>query len=301
MKKLILWSVALVVALEIGLRVLGLGHPLLIRPDPRFGYLPAPNQDLDRFFSHVHINSYGMRSEDIANHKPSGTKRILVLGDSVTFGTTYVDQSLIFTSLLQRDLGQGTEVLNVSAGGWAEANELGFLKARGTFDSDLVVFVLNTGDLAQPFNPFEESALMPTRDPRTAIGELLDHYILPRLRDRVLRDAGSVIVAKPNIDTETPKILAVLTEANKVAANAGARFAIVYAPSVVATDRQEWARAVAMLLDWAKQHNVAVIDLSAAYAAHAPGEIYFDGIHLKPLGHALIEQAFLRRYQTGPM
>jgi len=301
MKKLILWSVALLAALEIGLRVLGLGHPLLIRPDPPYGYLPAPDQDLDRFFSHVHINSFGMRSEDIARHKPSGTKRILVIGDSVTFGTTYVDQSLIFTSRLQKDLGRGTEVLNVSAGGWATSNELGFLKARGTFDSDLVVFVLNTGDLNQPFNPFEESALMPTHNPRTAIGELLDHYILPRLRDRVLRDAGSVIAAKPSIDTETPKILAVLTEAHKVAADQGAGFAVVYAPSVVGTDRQEWARAAAMLLAWAKQQNVAIIDLSAAYAAQAAREIYLDGIHLKPLGHALMEQAFLRRYQAEPM
>ena len=43
----------LLIAAEIGLRiVLGLGHPLLMEPNPVYGYMPAPNQDLERFFSH---------------------------------------------------------------------------------------------------------------------------------------------------------------------------------------------------------------------------------------------------------
>ena len=92
-------TIALLVGAEIGLRwVLGLGYPLLLRPDPMYGYMPAPNQDLHRFFSHIHINAYGMRSEDIEANKPPGTRRILFVGDSVLFGTTLVDQQRIFTN-----------------------------------------------------------------------------------------------------------------------------------------------------------------------------------------------------------
>jgi len=48
----------LLVSTEIGLRgVLGLGHPLLMEPNAIYGYMPAPNQELHRFFSHIHINA----------------------------------------------------------------------------------------------------------------------------------------------------------------------------------------------------------------------------------------------------
>ena len=71
----------MVVGAEIGLRlILGLGYPLLIRADPMYGYMPAPNQDLHGFFSHIHINAFGMRSDDIEATKPSDMRRILCGG-----------------------------------------------------------------------------------------------------------------------------------------------------------------------------------------------------------------------------
>jgi hypothetical protein len=123
--------------------------------------MPAPHQDLHRFFSHIHINAYGMRSDDIEAYKPPGKRRILLDGDSVLFGTAYLDQAVTSQAVCSAILDRIQRVLNVSAGGWAPSNELGFLRAKGTFGADLVVFVLNTNDLAQPFTGFEENALSP--------------------------------------------------------------------------------------------------------------------------------------------
>jgi hypothetical protein len=299
-------AVVLLIAAEIALRVvLGLGHPLLMGPNPIYGYMPAPDQDLHRFFSHIHINAYGMRSDNIEASKPPGKKRILFSGDSVLFGTTYLDQAVIFTSRLQRDLGPGTEVMNASVGGWAPSNELGFLKAKGTFGADLVVFVLNTKDLTQPFAGFEENALNPAHNPPTALGELLERYVAPRIfKGLAVHDPGSIAEGDPAIETETPKILATLSEAHRIASDHGAHFAIIFSPSVgedVTKYQRHWDKGVSMLMDWAKSENVSIIDMRRDYAAHPSKDVFIDGIHLKPLGHELMEKAFLQKYRAGQL
>jgi lysophospholipase L1-like esterase len=294
----------MVVAVEVGLRVvLGLGHPLVMKLDPAYGYMPAPNQELHRFFSHIRTNRFGMRSDDIERAKPKGKRRILFDGDSVTFGTTFVDQGLIFTSRITKELsGRNTEVLNASAGGWAPANELGFLQAQGTFGADLVVLVLNTQDLTQPFAPYE-AAVGPLRLPATAIGELWARYIAPRVfRAPVAHDPGSEVKGEPAVEVETPKVLATLSAIHRLVAANGARFAIVFSPSAgdeVTRYQGRWDKATAMLTDWAKLQRVPVVDMREAYAGHPAAELYFDGIHLKPLGHELVEKAFMRAYDAG--
>lgn len=301
--------IALLLAAEIALRVvLGLGHPLLIEPNPAYGYMPAPSQDLHRFFSHIHINAYGMRSGDITQAKPANTKRVLFLGDSVTFGTTYVDQDKIFTSLIQGELqkhpADPVQILNASAGGWAPANELGFLQAKGTFGAGLIVFVLNTKDLAQPFAGFDENALNPTRNPPTAISELLSRYVAPRIfKGLAVRDPGSVAEGDPTIEQDTPKVLETLSQAHRIATANGARFAIIFSPSVgedVAAYRQHWDKGASMLMAWAKGEGVDVLDMTQEYSRHAAREVYFDGIHLKPFGHELIEKEFFERFGANP-
>src|SRR5262249_46621318 len=176
---------------ELSLRIfLGLGTPVLIAPDTDqasggFGYAPAPNQSVRRFLASNEINRFSMRSRDVSETKPSGRLRIYFIGDSVTYGTTYVDQSSIFTSVLSRELPQrlhqDVEILNASAGGWAASNEVAFLKKRGTFNADVVLIVLNTADLTQPFANFEASINSPTERPSTAFSELWSRYIAPRV------------------------------------------------------------------------------------------------------------------------
>src|SRR5437763_17186053 len=94
-------AIILLLVIELALRlVLGLGNPVIYQPDPACGYLPVPNQHVTRFFCRNDINSFGLRCPEFTANKPPGTLRILFVGDSVTYGTTHVDQSKIFTSLL---------------------------------------------------------------------------------------------------------------------------------------------------------------------------------------------------------
>ena len=163
--------------------------------------------------------------------------RILLIGDSVTYGTTYIDQADIFASLLERGLKQTmrskVEVLNASAGGWAPSNEINFLISRGTFDASHVVFVLNTEDLNQPFAEFEPGPNFPTQKPLTAIGELWERYIWPRLSaTRVtVRDPGSQPSLPGGIANQEMAVLDKLVVGRDYARRHGAVFAIVYIPS----------------------------------------------------------------------
>ena len=184
----------LVVATELILRsVFGLGHPLLYVADAGCGYLPAPNQHLHRFFAHNDINAQSMRSDPIQTSKPADGIRILFVGDSVTYGQTFTDQPKIFTSILGRELpGQlhrPVEILNASAGAWAVGNELGYIRSRGIFSADLVVFVVNTYDMTQAFNDTSLGTDIAYADhnPPCAIAETWTRYIKPRLFHKVGR------------------------------------------------------------------------------------------------------------------
>jgi lysophospholipase L1-like esterase len=156
-----------------------------------------PNQDVKRFGHHIHINRWGMRSEDVPDTPARGTTRILFLGDSVTWGGAYEDQSTTFPYLIAgrlsgRQLG-AVETLNPSCGGWAPANELGWLKEHGSYGSQIVVLVINDGDLFQPKEADASDRLIeyPSHRPVFALQELVTRYIIPRLTHKEVRDPGT--------------------------------------------------------------------------------------------------------------
>ena len=277
---------------------LGFGRPLLYIPDARAGYIPAPNQDLRRLGARIHINEHGMRSDSVRDPKPVPERRLLLIGDSVTFGTTYVGQESIFASLVERGLngdhGVGAEVLNASAGGWAPENEYQYLLSRGTFDADLVIFVVNTNDLGQPFEPFKASPQFPIKDPWTATGEVLERYVAPRILSGIqIADPGSAPTSEPDPAIEL-RVLQALSQASAFARNHGAVFMLVFSPTdAVEMKTPAWRTAIENLESWAHDSHVVLIDMTPSYSQYTRDEVYFDGLHLRPFGHRLVAAKIL--------
>jgi hypothetical protein len=141
LRRTVAFSAALVVLaalLEAMLRFgLGLGNPVLIAEDSACAYILKPDQDVFRFFSHTHVNHFGMRSDEVPALRDPHTLRILFVGDSITYGTSRIDQRQIFPEILHRDLRsivqRPVEVLNASASSWAIDNELSYVRSRGRF------------------------------------------------------------------------------------------------------------------------------------------------------------------------
>lgn len=97
------------------------------------------------------LNSLGWRDHEFTVEKPSNTFRILVIGDSLTFGEGVKRIDDLYTEIIQSKLNRASgtvryEVLNVSMRGWNAAQYLRALKDRGlAYQPDLVVlgFFLN--------------------------------------------------------------------------------------------------------------------------------------------------------------
>ena len=277
---------------------LGLGNPVLITKDAACAYILKPDQDVVRFFVRTNINHFGMRSDEVPAARQAGELRLLFVGDSITYGTTRVDQRQIFTELLHRDLPgilhRPVEVLNASAGGWAPENELAFLQSRGIFQSDIVLLVLNDGDLTQP--PSTIAGVgddLPQTRPATAIGELYSRYLKPRFLHALGKsDAGDNVVSDNG--TTIRENLKNLDTINTLVASHGARLAIVFIPF-----RKDIPDASSMsqieLKAWSDSHGVSRFDLTSAEMPYSSKEISLDdGTHFNARGNNVIAQAIER-------
>jgi hypothetical protein len=280
---------------EVSLRfVLGLGHPVLVVPDTACGYLFKPNQDAYRFFCHTHINAYGMRADDVSPTRDPGKLRIMFIGDSVTYGTSHIDQSNIFSELVHRDLPsivhRPVEVLNASASAWAVDNEFSYARSRGIFQSDVVLLVLNSGDLGQPRAEIADVGDDTTlHHPFSALGELWSRYVEPRIfHVAPAKDAGDV--AFKNADATIRANLSELDNFQALVLEQHARFAIVYIP-FRGEIPEPAAESEANLRSWTVAHHVPFFDLTAAEVAYPVREITMDGDHLNVRGNEIVAQS----------
>jgi hypothetical protein len=143
---LLLGSLLLIAALlEVGFRVAAARKRAAVRPGSNFGARILPDPDLGYRLRPLP----GPGNPEVLYH-PSrlpndGSFRILVLGDSVAYGTGNLVSRI--DSLLNRDLKRTRfELINASVPGYTNYQELVYLKKHGAaFQPDLVgvVFVLN--------------------------------------------------------------------------------------------------------------------------------------------------------------
>lgn len=287
-------SIAVLLVVEATLRLLlGLGNPVLIQADPSCGYILKPNQHVRRFFVQTHINAYGMRSSPIGPEKARGAIRLMFLGDSITYGTTQVDQSQIFTerihTLLSGAIHRQIEVLNASASAWAISNEYEFLKSRGTFQADLLIIVLNSGDLNQSFSDMSKvGEELPYRKPWTAIGEVMSRFVLPKLFSRPAKtDAGTS--SKLYQSPTATKNLEDLTEICRLASAQHTRVTLVYIPFRRDLGKLSGSTLPEMLNSWRKTNGIPTIDLTQAEQPYRVEEITLpDRTHFNALGNGVI-------------
>lgn len=276
-------GIALALAVgEVALRAIGFGDPILYDNRVAYGYRPLPNQARRRFKGvRVHVNALGVRGPDITAVRPPGTMRILFLGDSVTWGGSYVDDEALFAAIAARRLGHA-EWLDAGVNGWGPENVLGLVRETRGFDSSVWVVVGLEDDLRREKTHVGEMPYFMT-PPRTAIEELLvlgAYRLLGRYKQE-----------KPAADLERLAATnlghygAILDEAH----TAGARALLVWHPTADALARNDDPHR-APFLALAAAHGASSLDLTPAYQA-AGGAVYVDGMHLDTEGHRIAGEA----------
>lgn len=185
------WPIVLLVLLlfaEIFLRTYyGFCDTVLLREDPNYEYIAQADQDRWRFRHHIRYNSLSMRSEE-----PDSAAIILLgCGDSVINGGMLTDHDSLATTLLSdrltTALHRKVQVLNVSAGSWGPDNCLAYLEHTTLPVAQAIVLFVSSHD-AHDNMSFKKvvgvKASFPKEQYRSALVELVDRYLLPKILKR---------------------------------------------------------------------------------------------------------------------
>jgi lysophospholipase L1-like esterase len=272
----------------------GLGDPPLSVFDKDMEYRFAPSKTYHRFGHLIHYNAYSQRADDFPEHKSqAGELRVMVIGDSVVNGGALLDQSQIFTQLLQRELTDALHrpviVGNISAGSWGPPNELAYLKKFGLFDADVVMLVFN-GDDAKDAMTFAPTvgvrADYPDHRPISALWEGIHRY-------SSLRAAAP---PEPPVDPDKARqeCLGAIREMVALARARGARVVIALHPDRPQVENGQINPGYAQIANVARELGIEPIEwqdefIASSKAGHDPFHVN-DGVHPDALGDQIIAQ-----------
>jgi lysophospholipase L1-like esterase len=124
-------------------------------PTGTLGFMLEPNKSSrqvgEEFDVQVDTNSLGLRGPEVTVPKPADRYRVLVLGDSFSFGWGVEFKDAWVTRLareLQTPDGRSVEVVDAGVPGWSPPQEFVFLEQRGLdLQPDLVLWQLCSNDL----------------------------------------------------------------------------------------------------------------------------------------------------------
>jgi lysophospholipase L1-like esterase len=104
--------------LEGAFRWIGIQDLVLYAPDDLAGYRLRPGQQAAPMGVEIAINGWGVRDRRPLDHPATGASRVLVLGDSVTWGGVQIPDEGLFTAVAERAL-PGTEIVNAGVNGYS--------------------------------------------------------------------------------------------------------------------------------------------------------------------------------------
>ena len=303
--------VTFLVILEVGLRVVvGLGNPLIYISDQKIGYLLAPNQEVRRFGNRIAINQYSMRSKPISPQRPDF--RVLLLGDSIANGGWWTNQNETISNLIEDKLAStlktNVEVLNASANSWGPPNELAYVERFGTFQSQVIVLLLNTDDLfatAPTSLPVGRDRNYPDRSPRSALAEVYQRYFqtakpIPKISEGGDQQASALRAPERGpIRDHVGFNLAAIRKMKVLATAKEAKFILALTPLQRELGepgpRDYELKARMRLAQFTETELIPYIDFLPVFqVTQDQNKLYRDSIHLNHLGNELVSETISR-------
>jgi lysophospholipase L1-like esterase len=286
------------------------------RMDPQTGFCLMSDYDGPIEFGEapgghyrLRTNHVGLRDDRPLVPKKEGTLRVLVVGDSMTFGHG-VERDDAFPAVLERELvsklGRPVEVVNAGVLCWGQREEVGFLEHRAEeLQPDFVVLQFTVAnDVLDNLRYLPGSAeLVPDR----TLGEDLATQWLFRLplaewsrayRLVMWHIGRHVIRYRAMMEPKRlERTRALIARARDAAKKLHARFGVVIAPTIVQADRTfaevllRTHRINDAIAASCQQDGIPVLDpLPALRQAHKEGrESYFGkDMHWNGEGHRIV-------------
>ncbi|MCA8949249.1 MAG: SGNH/GDSL hydrolase family protein [Planctomycetes bacterium] len=138
-------------------------------------YRHKPSLDIDIGSYRLQTNALGFRGPEISKQKPPGTFRILVLGDSVSYGTG-VNDEVTFLRRWEQTLNESGdrhfEVVNTGHPMYDTSQELALFRDEGlALDPDLVLLVYVVNDIEPTRDVVEQALLGKAPDPAEVLAD----------------------------------------------------------------------------------------------------------------------------------
>ncbi|MGQ0552676.1 MAG: SGNH/GDSL hydrolase family protein [Planctomycetota bacterium] len=287
------------------------------QPDPLLGWRLLPGLRRDGLTT----NSAGLRgTQEFAQPKPEGVLRVLVLGDSYSFGQDVRDEES-FPARLQALLPAGAEVLNLAVPGYGTDQQVLLGETQGyAYTPDVVILgffvrdlsrnVLSFRSFAKPRFVLDEAASdgsglrllgppLPTpealfedyRSGRRRIGAGVRSYAVAALQ----RTASRLSARSLDEESESWRLLAQLMQRFQSGVRAsGAEPVWLILPDRdgLSDEDEDQLRLIAFCEARAASLGLSCLSMRAPFQAAAPAASPFDdrarGGHLSPAGHEIV-------------
>ncbi len=261
---------------------------------------------------HVAVNSHGQRDREHSYEKTPGVYRILVVGDSMVFGSGGVESSDRFTDILEKST-RNVEVINAGTPGYGTDQEYQFLKMEGLkYHPDLVILCAVFNDFTDSFTTVNPSIGRPKgyfsmSDGRlvyhppqfSTFYKLAQHSYLLGLLDRVLsrifiayrqkyRHPREVLDSQARMATFRQLFISMA----ELCRQQGSEFLVIYVP--FPRQVQKWI--LQQVMDQVSAaEGIKTFDLTdTVRPLNAAKPAYFRGdVHLNEYGNQVVAKALL--------
>lgn len=172
----VFFSCLLVVLLEVlAGKLFGLGKTITYEAHPIYGYRPCANQVVARNAQHtIKINNLQLRAQSDWNEEDYFHK-IVFMGDSVTYGGSYIDNQQLFSYLAVKNIPP-YEAGNAGVNGWGVNNVHGLIMEMNFLPAQIYVSVFPEGDFYRGLMRLGGQPFW-TKKPEYALEELF-HYLV---------------------------------------------------------------------------------------------------------------------------
>ena len=276
---------------EIYLRHKGLGNPIIYKKDINFGYLPAENQQVSRFKgSKITINNNNFRVFEENNFK----NKIYFLGDSVTYGGSYIDNKNLFSSKVCLNLKLNHSIkfdcFNGGVNAYGFENIIERLKFLNYEKNDFIIVTLILGNFYRNFMQIESLPYFTKNNNHLLRANIeLFSFLIDKIRNN-LRFKKDTRNFEKNEDLNAIKIK-IENDINllKKFLDSNSNIIVFFSPSMNFYESKNEFKIEKYLFDTYK-NDINIFAFNDFVKNEEYKKIFYDNIHLNDYGHKIYSE-----------
>ena len=279
MKKIIYLIITFIffVSIELYLRYLGFGDPIIYINSENSNYYPRPNQEKIRYKgAKIKINQLGMRTNsDWKNF--SNKSKIIFFGDSVAYGGSYIDNKDLFSQKVCDDFFQNTICGNYAVNGYNIENIHLRIEDIDKKYYDTIIIIVSS-EIQKNFSPFDNFPFYKKFDYFffRASFEILNHFMFNYKIYNAYHDnwPGNLTFEGKKKQNSFKKLLNYIANDKKVMI-----FILPTMENLVSLNKKN------NILESLSFQNVQTINLFSDILQSNYKDLYFNNAHLNKKGH----------------